>query len=322
MFPRFSHSVKLATFGLGILMPLAWLQAQIRPPFREDRILVQPAVANIDDLHRRLGTRILRSYPEIGGIQVVQLPPGLAVPQAIFEFQTSGLVQYAEPDYLVQATETNPNDPAVPDGLLGGLGRMPLYLFVVPERQNLQFYWSSVGTNYFYTLEGKESLTSTNWFALPGASWPLTTNHCTLAAAQAPARFYRVKAVDEISFRTLDQGTYSCLTPATNLVIRRPADWETLWQRYQGMMEPPAPVPAVDFEKEMVVAVMMGLKPTGGYAIRIERIEPTHDTLKIFIAQQTPGPDSIVTQCFTAPFHFVAVAKSELEPEFDIGASK
>src|SRR2546430_6389920 len=37
------------------------------------------------------------------------------------------------------------------------LGPVPLYLSVIPEGQNLEFYWSSPGTNHVYTLESKES---------------------------------------------------------------------------------------------------------------------------------------------------------------------
>ncbi|SRR6266545_2709067 len=68
-----------------------------------------------------------------------------------------------------------------------------VYLSIILDGQNLQFYWSGVGTNYVYTLESKESLTSTNWFAIPGA-WPLNTNHWAVGFTNAPARFYRVKA--------------------------------------------------------------------------------------------------------------------------------
>ncbi len=74
------------------------------------------------------------------------------------------------------------------------LGPMPLYLSIVPDGQNLEFYWTGLGTNYFYTLEGKESLTSTNWLALPGGSWPLKTNHWTLPLTNATANFFRVRA--------------------------------------------------------------------------------------------------------------------------------
>ena len=92
------------------------------------------------------------------------------------------------------------NDPR--QGLIGfwnftivrELGLVPLYMSIIPEAQNLQFYWSGVGTNHVYTLEGKESLASTNWFAVPGASWPLQTNQWTVPLMNASVPFYRVKA--------------------------------------------------------------------------------------------------------------------------------
>ena len=73
-------------------------------------------------------------------------------------------------------------------------GPLPLYLSVIPEGQNLQFYWSTPSTNYVYTLEGKQSLASTNWLATPGAASPLKTNHCTLPLTNNPVPFYRVRA--------------------------------------------------------------------------------------------------------------------------------
>ena len=102
------------------LLSVMQVQAQTEQ-YRKDRILVKPSVQNIDALHTRLGTRVLRSYPQIGNIQAVQLPEGQTVARAISEFQNSGLVVFAEPDYVVHATVTYPNDPRFTDGTLWGL---------------------------------------------------------------------------------------------------------------------------------------------------------------------------------------------------------
>jgi hypothetical protein len=120
----------------------------------------------------------------------------------------------------------------------------------------------------------------------------------------------------ELPFRSLDKGGYSGIAQATNLVIQSTGEWAALWKRHQGTVDPTAPMPAVDFGKEMVVAVAMGRKPTGGYVIKIQRIETTPSHLRIFVTERTPGPGDLVTQAFTAPFHFVAVAKSSLKPDF------
>ena len=126
----------------------------------------------------------------------------------------------------------------------------------------------------------------------------------------------------ELVFRTLAQGNYSGIGRATNLVITTKTEWERLWKLHQAAGEPLADVPAVDFAKEMVVAAAMAQKPTGGYAIEIKRIEATPTQLRISLAQKAPGPDAIVTQAFSAPFHFVAVPKVDLKPKFVIQDSE
>jgi hypothetical protein len=78
--------------------------------------------------------------------------------------------------------------------VLKELGPIPLYLSILSETDRLEFYWSGVGTNHVYTLEGKQSPAGTNWFPLPGADWPLKTNHWTLPRTNVTAGFYRVRA--------------------------------------------------------------------------------------------------------------------------------
>ncbi len=86
--------------------------------FRGDRILVRPAVPLLDDLHRVLGTRIRRRFPEFGNLQVVELPPLMPVQRALELFRASGLVLYAEPDYICHSADLLPNDPKFQDGTL------------------------------------------------------------------------------------------------------------------------------------------------------------------------------------------------------------
>src|SRR5688572_23694907 len=96
---------------LAVLSP-ALAQAQLPEDagFREDRILVKPAAgADLAALHLLLGIEVLRAYPDMGNLQVLLLPVGSAVPEIIAIYQQSGLVEYAEPDFLVQ-TLVMPND--------------------------------------------------------------------------------------------------------------------------------------------------------------------------------------------------------------------
>jgi subtilisin family serine protease len=115
-------------FLFSFLLAAGPASAQLNwPPdagFRDDRILVKP-IAGVDlaPLHALLGTQVLRAYPNIGGLQVLELPLGAAVDGAIAVYRQSGLVQYAERDLVVQAF-ASPNDAYFADGSLWGLNNI------------------------------------------------------------------------------------------------------------------------------------------------------------------------------------------------------
>ena len=89
--------------------------------FRNDRILLKPkAQADLKalaGLHLKNKTRVLRTFPQIGNLQVLQLPPGADARELIAAYKKSGMVEYAEPDYLLQ-TFLTPNDPDYLNGTL------------------------------------------------------------------------------------------------------------------------------------------------------------------------------------------------------------
>jgi subtilisin family serine protease len=127
-------SRQFVLFGLMILAssgsaPAATSQAAGPPPaeFRTDRILVKPtANANLDDLYRSVGTKVRHAFARLGGLQVVDLPAGASVEDILRVLQQSGLVQYAEPDYIVHVL-AEPNDFRYWDGSLWGLRNTGLY---------------------------------------------------------------------------------------------------------------------------------------------------------------------------------------------------
>ena len=60
-------------------------------------------------IHRRHGARVLQSFPEIG-VDLVGLPPGMAVAAAAAAYGSERGVRYAEPNAVVRASATTPND--------------------------------------------------------------------------------------------------------------------------------------------------------------------------------------------------------------------
>jgi subtilisin family serine protease len=94
------------------------------PEFRADRILVQPKpgirAESLAGFHTSTKAKVLATFPELRDLQVVSLPSGETVSAAIAQYQQSGLVEFAEPDYARYLALT-PNDPRYADGTLWGL---------------------------------------------------------------------------------------------------------------------------------------------------------------------------------------------------------
>ena len=119
-----------------------------------------------------------------------------------------------------------------------------------------------------------------------------------------------------LPIRSLKKGAFSGIREAKQEVVKSADAWEKLWKQHASAAGESDKIPAVDFSKEMVVLATMGTKRTGGYTIEIVGVEAKDKTLRISIKKSSPPPDAMTIQALTAPFHFVAVPKSSLKPEF------
>jgi subtilisin family serine protease len=87
--------------------------AEVTNKFRPDRLLIKPrkevASAMLNGLHQTAGGSVHRRYPTMGDLQVIRLPANVPVSTALRLYRASGLVEYAEPDYILHAAR-EPND--------------------------------------------------------------------------------------------------------------------------------------------------------------------------------------------------------------------
>lgn len=62
----------------------------------------------------------------------------------------------------------------------------------------------------------------------------------------------------------------------------------------------------------VLVAAHQGEQRTGGYGIRVDRIERDGDRLVVHATLASPAPGSMVTQALTSPAHVVSIAEADL----------
>ena len=72
----------------------------------------------------------------------------------------------------------------------------------------------------------------------------------------------------------------------------------------------------IDWEKQMVIVVTAGAKPTGGYSVEVLGVEAKDRTITVRWKLNSPGPGSIVTQALTHPGQAVLVDQAEGEAKF------
>ena len=112
-----------------------------------------------------------------------------------------------------------------------------------------------------------------------------------------------------VPFSTLAKGLASGVDQQTQIVVRSQDDWAALWSRHMRTQAAPPPPPSVDFSRDMVVALFLGERPTGGHAIEVTRIERTDGGLAIRYRTTRPDPTGMQTQALTQPFHLIKLPR-------------
>jgi hypothetical protein len=97
------------------------------------------------------------------------------------------------------------------------------------------------------------------------------------------------------------------------VIIRTDSAWKELWAKHTKNITPPPAIPAIDFNKNDVIAVFAGNQSNGGYSIRIVSVEETTwEGLPARIAHlktSEPTPGSINTMAITQPYHIKTTPK-------------
>lgn len=97
-------------------------------------------------------------------------------------------------------------------------------------------------------------------------------------------------------------------------VIARTADqFQSLWQRHA----PGRPAPSVNFASQMVLAVFLGSRPSGGYEVAITEVRAEAGALVVRWTERRPAPGQMAAQVLTAPSHFVTVPRHTGEVRFE-----
>lgn len=113
-------------------------------------------------------------------------------------------------------------------------------------------------------------------------------------------------ANESLAFDRLTRGG---LPEAGSVVVDSEAEWQAVWAALRGVGDRPS----MDWDKELVIGVFLGERPTGGYALTVQeirRLSPNHIELRV--VTQAPKPGDFVTMAFTYPGELVRIDRRGL----------
>ena len=119
----------------------------------------------------------------------------------------------------------------------------------------------------------------------------------------------------KIEFELIESQSQGGYKLDENIVISNSIDLKLLYTKLNLSRKPGLPIPDVDFEKESIIAVFMGEKLTGGYAISIESISKvSKSSIEVKIKETNPG--DMATMAITSPFAIYKVSISNAKTTF------
>jgi hypothetical protein len=113
--------------------------------------------------------------------------------------------------------------------------------------------------------------------------------------------------------RSIERGQTSWMDSPRQAVARTPQEWAGLWQSHA----PDRPLPAVDFSKDMVVAIFLGSRPSAGYSVEITGVKEVNGAVVVQYHETAPRADAVTAQVITDPFHIAVIPKRDGDVIFE-----
>jgi len=116
----------------------------------------------------------------------------------------------------------------------------------------------------------------------------------------------------------ISEGALSNISVQRFDIIRDSVALVALWTIQNLGFAGVAEIPVIDFNQDMILALFLGSRISGGFTIKVESIEELSTQMIINILESVPGTGCPVTLGFTQPFQIVKIPKTDKTIVFQI----
>ena len=108
----------------------------------------------------------------------------------------------------------------------------------------------------------------------------------------------------------------------TRTVLRTEEVYASFWERLHADRSSVPERPPVDFDEEVVVAIVLGQRPSGGYSVAIDEVlaNDAGGRIQVQFTETVPGDGCLVTAALTSPYVLATVEAQE--EDFTFGGAE
>ncbi len=92
-------------------------------------------------------------------------------------------------------------------------------------------------------------------------------------------------------------------------VFRSYLEFEQFYKLNTNIVSDSIPKPNVDFQKELLIGVFLGKRPTSGYSISVEKVLLEKNQIVVYANEICPKKDQMVLMVITYPSVFIKIPK-------------
>lgn len=119
-----------------------------------------------------------------------------------------------------------------------------------------------------------------------------------------------------VVFTTLDKNTNGGIQEPKQEVYSNENDFKKAWNMAWSNFEEPVTLPKIDFTKETVALVALGMKNNGGYQLKVDNITQDQTNLTIHFTETTPNTKCSYTMAIVFPYEFIVFTKTSKKVVF------
>lgn len=126
----------------------------------------------------------------------------------------------------------------------------------------------------------------------------------------------KIATNSSITFKTIDKNTNGGFQELTQEVYTNQTAFEKAWKLAWSNFSDPTPAPSIDFNKDVVVLVALGMRNNGGYQLKINSVSEETNQIIVDYIETTPNPKCTYSQSIVFPYEFISFSKTSKKVVF------